>query len=131
MRRLGSNAIKSLMLAAFLSTGAVAHADDLCDLTLLPPPIYDHPAADVDREFLAISDVNDYCGHGTNSADKLDAVIVGCTICQFADCTEYLPEPGVDGVTVNDVACVIRHEDGHVNSERETGDPDSNHFGWM
>lgn len=131
MRRLAPFAIEIALLSAFLSMGSVARADGLCDLTLLPPALYDHAADGVDREYMPITDVNDFCGGGTGSADKVDAVVVGCTICNFDDCTEYLPEAGQNGVTVNDVACVVRHEDGHVNAERETGDPDSNHFGWL
>jgi hypothetical protein len=122
-------AAKSLLLSAFLSTGAAAQSD-LCDLELKPPPLYDHPARDVDREYMSLSEVSDNCPK-TSAALLLDSVVLGCTICRFEDCTEYLPTPGQDGMTVNDVACVIRHEDGHVNSDRETGDPDSNHFGWL
>ena len=118
-----------LALSAFLITGAAAHSD-LCDLLLMPPALYDHPATDVDREYVSIAEVNDNCAK-TGSAALLDSIVLGCTICRFNDCTEYLPTPGEDGMSVNDVACVIRHEDGHVNSDRETGDPDSNHFGWM
>ncbi len=119
----------SLVLSALLGIGGVAHAD-LCDVLLMPPPLYDHPADGVDREYMPISDVNDYCV-GMGSAARLDSSILGCTVCRFADCTEYLPQAGEDGVTVNDVACVVRHEDGHVNSDRATGDPDQNHFGWL
>ncbi len=122
-------AARCLVLSAFLATGASAQSD-LCDLLLKPPPLYDHPADSVDREYMTVSDVNDRCPR-SSSAALLDTVVLGCTICRFEDCTEYLPTPGEDGITVNDVACVIRHEDGHVNYDRETGDPDSNHFGWM
>jgi hypothetical protein len=122
-------AAQSLLLSAFLSVGAAAQSD-FCALQLEPPPLYDHPAFDVEREYMSIADVNANCPR-SSSADLLDSVILGCTICHFDDCTEYLPTAGEDGLSAEDVACVTRHEDGHVNAERETGDPDSNHFGWM
>jgi hypothetical protein len=129
MRATIHRAARGLVLSIFLSNGAAAQSD-LCELELKPPPLYDHPATDVDREFMSLSEVGDNCPK-TSAALLLDSVVLGCTICRFDDCTEYLPTAGEDGMTVNDVACVIRHEDGHVNSERETGDPDSNHFGWL
>jgi len=124
-----TRAMRGLALSAFLTVGAAAQSD-LCALQLEPPPLYDHPATNVDREYMSIAEVSDNCPR-SGSADLLDSVILGCTVCRFDDCTEYLPTPGEDGMSVNDVACVVRHEDGHVNLERETGDPDSNHFGWM
>jgi hypothetical protein len=108
----------ALALLLLLATPALAD----CDTTLIPPQPYDHvptrpfidhrlPYWDIDSACRVFEGLRDYRGR-----------LEGCVIPGRVDGVPLRIVPS--DLPVVEVACIIRHEDGHLNTGR------SDHEGW-